>query len=607
MSTSWQVPSTPSTIPLRTRQAIEEEIQRRVEAERARVSQSAAARQPRVHFQRPVERPFTAAERGRVTILFGGLTSKHEWLITSAFRSAGYRVEALPTPDVASFQLGKEYGNNGQCNPTYFTVGHLIKYLKQLESSGRTRQDIIDSYVFFTAGSCGPCRFGMYEAEYRLAVENAGFGGFRVLLFQQTDGIKAASGEPGLKFGVDFGMGAFNALNYGDILNDITYQIRPFEMHPGDTDRVMADVMEALTRVVRDRRKYEIEEHAPQWLLRQLHRKKAVRDTFNILGKIYDHLYGPQTLEALAAASERIGAIDVDRLRVKPVVKVTGEFWAQTTEGDGNFRMFSFLEREGAQVMVEPIGTWIMYMLWLAKANRIHRKDIDYPAAKWFDLRARLARELRFRKKIFGFTFADWFWNHQYRRMIRGLGGLAHPLVNLEELAAHAAPYYNVFARGGEGHMEVAKNIYYTVNRKAHMVLSLKPFGCMPSSQSDGVQSAVMSHFKDMIFLPIETSGEGEINAHSRVQMALGEAKAKARLEFQQALHSSGKSLDDVRRFVDEHPILRRPFYHVPHRRGIAGTAAQFVLHVSELMDGRARFSGLPRDRRMVSVPTAAA
>ena len=67
------------------------------------------------------------------------------------------------------------------------------------------------------------------------------------------------------------------------------------------------------------------------------------------------------------------------------------------------------------------------------------------------------------------------------------------------------------------------------------MVLALKPFGCMPSSQSDGVQSAVVNHFKDMIFLPIETSGEGEINAHSRVQMALGEAKVKAKAEFEQA------------------------------------------------------------------------
>lgn len=584
-----------SVIPLRTREAIEAEIRRRVEAERARLRATVAAQPVREHFHRPIERPFTAAERDRVTILFGGLTSKHEWLIKSAFQSAGYKVEVLPTPDVASFQLGKEYGNNGQCNPTYFTVGHLIEYLQHLESTGLSRQEIIDNYVFFTAGSCGPCRFGMYEAEYRLGVQNAGFDGFRVLLFQQTDGIKAASGEPGLKFTVDFGMGAFNALNLGDILNDMTYQIRPFEVQAGQTDTVMHDVMDNLTRTVCDRRKYEIEEHAPQWLLEQLHRKKAVRDTFNVLGKMYDHLYGPQTVEALAAATDRIGAIEVDRLRVKPVVKVTGEFWAQTTEGDGNFRMFSFLEREGAQVMVEPIGTWVMYMLWLAKANKIRRKDIDYPAPPWTDVRGRVMRELKFLGKVSGFTFGNWFWNHQYRRVIDQLGGLAHPLVSLDELASLAAPYYNVFARGGEGHMEVAKNIYYTVTKKAHMVLSLKPFGCMPSSQSDGVQSAVMNHFKDMIFLPIETSGEGEINAHSRVQMALGEAKAKARLEFMQTLTATGKSLDEIRSFVDSRPELRNPFYRVPHYHGMTGTAAMFVRHVADVMDGRARFSRLPK------------
>jgi predicted nucleotide-binding protein (sugar kinase/HSP70/actin superfamily) len=66
----------------------------------------------------------------------------------------------------------------------------------------------------------------------------------------------------------------------------------------------------------------------------------------------------------------------------------------------------------------------------------------------------------------------------------------------------------------------------------------------MPSSQSDGVQSLVISRFPEMIFLPIETAGEGEINAHSRVQMALGEAKAKARAEFDRCLESAGRRLD---------------------------------------------------------------
>src|SRR5262245_31106237 len=134
--------------PLKSRHQIEDEINARVAEERRRLEALAASRPAPAHFRRPIERPFTAAERDRVTILFGGLTWKHEWLLRAAFESAGYKVELLPSPDVAGFQLGKEFGNNGQCNPTYFMVGHLIKYLQALEAKGLTRQQVVDNYVF---------------------------------------------------------------------------------------------------------------------------------------------------------------------------------------------------------------------------------------------------------------------------------------------------------------------------------------------------------------------------------------------------------------------------------------------------------------------------
>ncbi|HEY0873835.1 MAG TPA: hypothetical protein VGD94_10215 [Vicinamibacterales bacterium] len=580
---------TTSPLMLRTRQEVEAEIARRIAQERERLELRAGLRSDQAHFQRPAERAFTAAERDKVTVLIGGLTWKHEWLVKSVFQSAGYHVEIMPTPDVPSFQLGKEFGNNGQCNPTYFMVGHLIKFLQGLEAKGMSRQEIIDRYVFFTAGSCGPCRFGMYEAEYRLGVQNAGFDGFRILLFQQNDGIKAASGEPGLKFTVDFGLGALAALNLGDVMNDVTYQIRPYEVNPGETDRVVTEVMDELSARMRDREMFEIMDRAPTWLVPHLAKRKPLKNTLNTLGKIGDHWYGKQTRDALAAARERLAAIEVDRLRVKPLVKVTGEFFAQTTEGDGNFKMFAFLEREGAQVLVEPIGNWIMYLLWQARERYLERRRVEPQTFNWWEVHRRAGAGLRHRSKLASYAMGRRIFERQYERLVEGLGDTGHRLTDMQELAEMAAPYYHRLARGGEGHLEVAKNIYYTVHKKAHMVLSLKPFGCMPSSQSDGVQSAVMNHFKDMIFLPIETSGEGEINAHSRVQMALGEAKAKAKTEFQQALDSTGKRLDDIRDFVSGRPDLRNPFYHVPHRPGITGTAAAFVLHVSDLMDKRRR------------------
>jgi predicted nucleotide-binding protein (sugar kinase/HSP70/actin superfamily) len=585
--------------------ANDSEIKARLEAERTRLRQIAGLDPPR-HFHRPVERAFTADERGRVTILFGGFTWKHEDLIRAVFHGCGYRCEKLPVPDVPAFQIGKEFGNNGQCNPTYFTVGNLVQYLQRLEQEGLSRAEILDNYVFFTAGSCGPCRFGMYEAEYRFALKNAGFDGFRVLLFKDSDGIKAASGEPGLKFSVDFGFGMLNAMHLGDVINDLIYQIRPFEATYGATDRIFRETVDGLCEDLKNRKSFEIEQRAPHWAKPKFKSNKILRNTFNVFGKWHEHMWGKDYLAALAAARQKLNSIEVDRTRVKPVVKVTGEFWAQLTEGDGNFHMFEFLEREGAQVLVEPIATWVAYLMYQAKANAKAKWPVNRPYAnpRWYEAKRHFANYIGLRKKLWGIGAGERMWNFFYHRTIENLGGIGHHLVPQNELASLAHPFYNQFARGGEGHLEVGKNVYYTIHKRCHMVLALKPFGCMPSSQSDGVQSAVINKFKDMIFLPIETSGEGEVNAHSRVQMALGEAKVKAKAEFEHCLRSTGKTLQEIRGYVEEHPELKRPFYHVPHQKGIAGTAAQFVLHVSDRINRDIRYS---KRTRVAGVPLRAA
>ncbi|HTU34781.1 MAG TPA: hypothetical protein VMF66_13355 [Candidatus Acidoferrum sp.] len=584
----------------------DEEIQRRLAAERMRLRKIAGLDTPD-HFQKPVERAFTAEERNRVTILFGGFTWKHEDLIRAVFQGCGYKCEKLPVPDVPAFQIGKEYGNNGQCNPTYFTVGNLVQYLQYLEREGIPRQQILDNYVFFTAGSCGPCRFGMYEAEYRFALKNAGFDGFRVLLFKDSDGIKAASGEPGLKFTVDFGFGMLNALLMGDVINDLIYQIRPFEANKGETNKVFRETVAHLCDDLKNRKSFEIEERAPDWARPKFKSNKILRNTFNVFGKWHENMWGKDYLNALASARDSFNSIEVDRTKVKPVVKITGEFWAQTTEGDGNFHMFEFLEREGAQVMVEPIATWVAYLMYQAKAHARAKWPVTRPYRdpSWWEFKQQLANRWALRKKLMMIGAGEKMWYFFYHRVIGNLGGITHHLVSQPELAALAHPFYNQFARGGEGHLEVGKNVYYTVHKLCHMVLALKPFGCMPSSQSDGVQSAVINKFKDMIFLPIETSGEGEVNAHSRVQMALGEAKVKAKAEFEVTLKSTGKSLEQIREYIAEHPELRRPFYRVPHHEGIAGTAAQFVLHVSDRIDRNTRLWRRSRSHG-IAVPDAA-
>ena len=567
-----------------------------VPTQQERLIEVSGQRRQTGHYHRPPERPFTAEERNQVTVLFGGFTWKHERFIEAILRASGYRCQMLPTPDVAAFTFGREFGNNGQCNPTYFTIGNLIKFLRSLEDQGYSRHEIEEKYIFFTAGSCGPCRFGMYESEYRLALQNAGYERFRIVLYQAEQAIKAAADNPGLKFTLDFNLGALNMLNLGDVLNDLSYRIRPFEAVPGSTDRALEEVVDRLSHFLETRRRFEILERVPPWLAAPLRRTSKLLGFLNATGKILDHLYSAEFVGQMRQARRRLGEIEVDHTRVKPVVKIVGEFWAQLTEGDGNFNMFSFLEGEGAQVHVDSIGGWISYLLRQSRISMEEKKGLDepYPEARWWEPGKRLANLWKYRRKWSLLRLSEALWSYLYARTARHLGGITPSLLSQRELARLAHPFYHSQARGGEGHLEVGKNVYYTTRGLCHMVLALKPFGCMPSSQSDGVQSAVVNRFPEMIFLPVETSGEGEINAHSRVQMALGEARVKARAEFDAALASTGKSLAGIRDYAILHSSLRSPFYPIPRRPGIAGPAANFALHVADLMDSRAALARLP-------------
>jgi len=578
-------------------------VRARVEEARQELLRKAGLVEERQHFHKPVELPFTKDQRAATTLLFGGLTWKHEHLIRAAWEGMGYTCEVIPTPDVKAFQLGKEYGNNGQCNPTYFTVGNLVQYLQKLkEEKGMAVEDIKSKYVFLTAGACGPCRFGMYEAEYRLALRNSGFDGFRVMLFQQAGGLNQADAEQGLEMNLDFFLGMINAMNAGDLLNDIANQIRPYEVVKGGTDRALEDSMRHLEEVCRRHRPWSLTgSRLGRWVERLA---PGAAGAAASIGKFLNQLRSDEYTRGLEWVRDRFNQVEVDRLRVKPIVKITGEFWAQTTEGDGNFNMFRFLERENAQALVEPVATWICYMIHQAKQKVRDRRGLtegkDEPSR--LELKRRLQRELAYRSKQAKLSFAEAVFKREFERLRAALGGLCHELTDQYELQRLGHPFYNSRAGGGEGHLEVAKNIYYSNKDLAHMVLSLKPFGCMPSTQSDGAQAAVVGKYKDMIYLPIETSGEGEINAHSRVQMALGEAKFKAKDEFARVLKEAGYTLEEIRSYVEGHPELKQPMLHVPHTAGVVGVAANFAKHAAERM----RAAGVPSQASPATADAAA-
>lgn len=535
---------------------------------------------------RPREDAFTAEERERVTILFGGLTWKHERLIEGLLAGAGYKCRRLPETDRPAHELGKEFCAAGLCNPVYFTVGNLLRFLRDEERRcGLTRRQIVERFVYFTAACGGPCRFGMYESEFRVALNAAGYEGFRVLSFSQDHGIHASTGHSGLQFSVDFGLNALHSFILGDLLNAAQHRLRPYAVQRGAADHAVERMTDAIAEHFRSAGGFELADHAPRFLLPR--RSSQLYRTPNTLGKIWSHLYGDALSSVLPRAAAELRTVEVDWLRVRPVVKVIGEFWAQMTESDGNYRMLEFLEKEGAEVSIEPISTWLLYMLHQRRARVEERLGMAAHLAPWSSPLKAFTTRAGLRAKRLGFTLGMRIYTHHFKRLARLLGLEEQSLASQRTLSALAAPYYNPALRGGEGHLEVGKTLYYTERRACHMVLALKPFGCLPSVQSDAVQAALVERFPEVSFLPIETAAEGEIHAYSRVQMALSEARAKAVREFEQACRRARHSLDDIRDFVAAHAELRHPLTPIPRHAGMISTAANFLLYADQLMSAR--------------------
>ncbi|MCC6620636.1 MAG: 2-hydroxyglutaryl-CoA dehydratase [Deltaproteobacteria bacterium] len=503
------------------------ELDRFEAEERARLGLGARRQYVEKTFQDP-----TKADKRTTTLLVSGLTLAHDFLVSAALGGIGYTVVPLDCPDEEALRFGKEYGNRGQCNPTWFTVGNLVKHLVHLrDREGIPTERIIEDYVFLTAGSCGPCRFGMYVTEYRKALRDAGFEGFRVLLFQMAGGIKQASGDEkkGLVFDPKFFWQIAQALIVGDVINALGYRIRPFEVEAGATDKALDEV------------------------------KTLVADTLRARGSI---------LGAILGARRILSRVAVDRLRPKPKVGIIGEFWAMTTEGDGNYKMQRFLEKEGAEVDIQVIAAWILFMVWEGARDTRHRMTLAQDDQSRKGLAGKDPK-----KKLRMLWLGDKAMRLLFQTAANMMGLHGFVLPDMDEIARIAKEHYNLDVRGGEAHMEVAKNILNVLHAKVNMTLSVKPFGCMPSSGvSDGVQSAITELYPEAIFLPIETTGDGAVNVQSRVQMMLFKAKQAAKKERDEVLAAYGMDEDRARAVLAKVPFVGRALFKAPHVH--ASTAA---------------------------------
>jgi predicted nucleotide-binding protein (sugar kinase/HSP70/actin superfamily) len=327
----------------------------------------------------------------------------------------------------------------------------------------------------------------------------------------------------------------------GDLVSDLEYMTRPYEVSQGATDQALRRSMDLLYEVFRDRPYKGHKWDALAW---------------HVLTRYY--------VRALRRIRSFWDEVEVDRLQVRPMVKITGEFWLQTHEGDGNYNMKRWLESEGAEVRVPPIAAWLDYWMRFYVQEMEARTDVDRSAA----LRAR------------GIRVLQRVYRAAYNRLRRALGGLPPELPDQYELQRLARPYFHQRLSGGEGDMLVAKALHTHHHRTAHMICELNPYSCMPNTMSVGAMAQVLGDHPDLLYAPIEVKGDAEVHAQSRCQMILTDARKRAEQEFEEALAATGLTVERIRRWEKGRPHATRATYPFSHA-GVAGTAARYVHHAA--------------------------
>jgi predicted nucleotide-binding protein (sugar kinase/HSP70/actin superfamily) len=358
---------------------------------------------------------------------------------------------------------------------------------------------------------------------------------------EQTKLDQGAFPGGGIKIDMALTLGAVWAVLCADAVQGLEYRTRPYEVVSGQTDEVVRESIDYLCDVFRQR---------------PLRGKKW--------GSLLWHLSTGYFVDALRAVLRKFEAIEVDKLRPKPIVKITGEFYLQTVEGDPNYNIHRWLEAEGAEVYPTPIAVWLDY-LFRVRAQQLE----EY-----------IGIDSRARPKLAGIRVLQRFFGWTYNRLRAALANIPHEMPDQYELRRLAAPHFHHRLSGGEGDMLVGKALWAHLHKKAHMICELSPYACMPNTMSVGAMAGVLGTHPDLLYAPLEIKGDAEVHALSRCQMILAEAKQRAGTEFDQALSRAALALDALRARRDAHQHMRKATYRVPHM-GHVGTAANLVAHLA--------------------------
>ena len=161
------------------------------------------------------------------TLLFPDMSQAHFHLFEKAFQSSGYHAVWLHEISNEVVETGLKYVNNDACYPSILVTGQLIHALK----SGK--YDLKNTSVIITQTG-GGCRATNYIGFIRKGLKDAGLEDVSILSFN----VSGLEKEQAFKITPSFALKLLECVVYGDLLMNLLYATRPYEITIGSTNKL---------------------------------------------------------------------------------------------------------------------------------------------------------------------------------------------------------------------------------------------------------------------------------------------------------------------------------------------------------------------------------
>lgn len=237
----------------------------------------------------------------------------HAHAIAAAMHAYGIRGEVIAAPSEESAGIGAKVVLGRECLPCLIVVGDVL---------ARARRPGFDptKYALFITTSNGPCRFGQYQMLYRQILDENGLADLAIVGPNAENSYMGFGDNP-----TAIRLLAWNGLTAIDLLQQVVHHTRPYEIHPGETDRVYDTAFGAVLACVRER--------------------------------------GAGLAGLLRDCAAAFDAIPVDRSRPRPRIGITGEIYVRLNRF-ANRDLIRTLEALGAEITLATVMEWFYYTNW---------------------------------------------------------------------------------------------------------------------------------------------------------------------------------------------------------------------------------------------------